>query len=86
MLQKKNYKLIAGKTLVILGTILGIHPFAIFFSIPMFFIGNYLIHNFSDYSKKAKFKWILIPIIVIAVIWIAIVVATEIFKRIGILE
>ncbi len=82
----KNIKLSIGKGLVIFGTIIGIHPFAVFLSLPLFGIGNYLIFNFSGYSRKRKFQWIIWPFIVVFSIWIIVLSVSEILQYFGYIE
>jgi len=67
---------IIGKVLVILGSVFGIHPFAILLSIPLYFIGQIIIWKSKHISQRTKILWTVIPIVSILIIWSLIMIIT----------
>jgi len=75
----KNIKLLIGKLLVLISSFLGVHPFTIFVSIPLFIIGQFIIWKSNNINKKQKQLWLLIPVLTIPLIWILIIIITRFF-------
>lgn len=61
-------KTTVAKALLILGGILGLVPLFLFISLPIYLVGAFLIIK-SDYSKKSKIIWIVVPLVIIVLVW-----------------
>ena len=61
------------KTLIIVGAIFGIHPFAIIISFPLYFSGVTMLWVNKKPPKKSKLKWTIYPILGILSVWAIIV-------------
>ena len=61
------------KTLIIVGAIFGIHPFAIIISFPLYFSGVIMLWVDKKIPRKSKLKWTIYPILGIISFWAIIV-------------
>lgn len=58
-----------GKTIIILGTLLGIHPFALPVSLILYGSGNTILILNKKITRAVKTKWLVLPIIFIIMTW-----------------
>ena len=65
-----NWKYGIGLTLVILGSVLSGLIYFIFFGVPLYLLGMVLV-LISGKSPKAKALGLFIPVLVIALVWVA---------------
>jgi len=77
-IESKNIKLIIGKVLVIIGSVIGIHPFLVILSIPLYLIGQIVIWTSKHMSQRKKILWTVVPILSILAIWSAILLITAV--------
>lgn len=64
-----NNLTLLGKHLIVIGTFLGIHPFLIFISGPMFLLGLLIVWKTNFLTKKKKIIWTTTPLVTILIIW-----------------
>lgn len=79
-LEPKNKKLTIGKVLVIIGSVFGIHPFAVILSLPLYLIGQIIIWKSKYLSRRNKILWTIIPIFLILIIWSIIMIITSVLE------
>ena len=79
-LEPKNKKLTIGKVLVIIGSVFGIHPFAVILSLPLYLIGQIIIWKSKYLSRRNKILWTIMPIFLILIIWSIIMIITSVLE------
>ncbi len=73
-------RLTIAKSLIVLGALLGIQPLAVFFSVPIYAIGVLLLWK-TTMGRSVKLRWTLMPLVAIAVVWMAIVIISKALGR-----
>ena len=68
-----------SKVLIVIGAIIGIHPLAVFFSIPLYSLGLVGLWTSKTRSRESKLRWTIYPLIGIIIAWILILVGTWIY-------
>ncbi len=80
MNKSKPKSLLVGKICIIIGAFFGIHPFTVFFSFPIYLIGEIIVWKSNNLSHRSKILWTIIPLISILIIWAVIMIITFIFE------
>ncbi len=65
-----------GKCLIVIGALIGVVPLAVFFSVPLYSIGLFLLWG-TGLDRTKKLKWTFIPLILIIGVWIVIYVTSK---------
>lgn len=73
----ENRTLLLGKGLITIGSILGIIPLAVLFSLPLFVVGEIILWKSDAIDRREKLFWTFLPIVGIIVIWTLIVLVTQ---------
>ena len=72
----KKTKSIVAKVILITSAIVGISPFMVLISLPLYIIGVILIGTSKSVNTNDKILWVIIPLIVVSSVWILIKLST----------
>lgn len=65
-----------GKCLIVIGALIGVVPLAVFFSVPLFALGLFLLWG-TDIDRAKKVKWTVVPLLLIVATWTIIVITSK---------
>lgn len=67
-----------GKILLIISAVIGIVPFFVYLSLPLYITGFILIIK-ADIAKRAKVTWLLMPLLIIAFVWFLLYIVSSLY-------
>lgn len=77
---QNKWQYVLARCLIIIGSIIGIVPLAIYLSLPIYLSGVFLLFK-SSKVKRIRLYWTILPLIGIMLVWAIIFVTSPLFNE-----